>query len=277
MTGTSAPRYFFIIGAMKAGTTSLFKYLAGHPQLCPSVRKEPKVFRDPGDPKAQRRALRELFEGRTDQPWCFEASTSYTKYPKFPGVPARLREAVPDARFIYLVRNPVERAWSHYIHNLACGSETRTFARAFQERPQDRDFSSYHLQLQQYHSVFPRETTLVLVFEEMAASPAATVRGVCEFLGVDTSYVPSADVVYNASSAKRMASTPLRMFQRVGLDESLPWRIRQRLRDSGSPLPAKTAALTPELRSMVADTVRADIEAFLGVLGRRVNAWREFA
>jgi hypothetical protein len=278
LNGAPPPRYFFIIGAMKAGTTSLFKYLADHPELCPSIRKEPRVFRDPGDPTAQLRTLQELFAKRTDEPWCFEASTAYTKYPRFPGVPARLRAALPDARFIYMVRNPVERTWSHYVHNLAHGREGEIFARAMKRKHQYLDFSRYHLQLQQYHSAFPKDRVLVQVFEEMAIDPAATVRSICEFLGIDASYCPpTREVAYNASSEKRTASRPLRALQRLGLDERLPWRLRQHLRTAGAPLPRKAEALTPALRATIADALRVDTEAFLGSFGRRIRAWSDFA
>src|SRR5690242_15477606 len=102
------PQFFFIIGAMKAGTTSLYKHLAGHPDIYASPRKEPRIFRDAGDPERQRREFLALFEGRRNERWCFEASTAYTKYPKRSGVAERLRAIVPDARLVYLVRNPID-------------------------------------------------------------------------------------------------------------------------------------------------------------------------
>jgi hypothetical protein len=277
MNASDEPRYFFIIGAMKAGTTSLFKYLAGHPQLCPSKRKEPKVFRDPGDPAEQYATLQALFDRRNGERWCFEGSTAYTKFPRFKGVPKRIQQLVPDARFIYLVRNPVERTWSQYVHNLAHGRETRSFASALEAKPQYLNFSRYHLQLQEYHAVFPKDRVLIQVFEEMIADPAVVVRSVCEFLGVDTSYRPAtARVAYNISSDKRTASAPLRVLQTLGLDRSLPWRVRQRLRTAGAPLPEKKAVLTPEARAIVVDAIRPDTEAFFRDFGRRIGAWSDF-
>src|SRR5688572_22684793 len=239
MTAAGDPQYFFIIGAMKAGTTSLFKHLAGHPDLCPSSTKEPRVFRDAADPSALRSAFLKLFDGRRDERWCFEGSTAYTKYPRYAGVPERLRSVTPDARFIYLVRHPVERTWSQYVHNLAHGRETRPFAQAIEQSPQYLDISRYHLQLTQYHQVFPPERVLVQVFEEMVKDPTATVRAVCEFLGVDSSYTPPTKAAYNKSSEKRAASRPLRIIKTLGVDEMVPWRVRQWLRAGGSPLPPK--------------------------------------
>jgi hypothetical protein len=278
MTPEMDPQYFFIIGAMKAGTTSLYKYLAGHPQLYASPRKEPRVFRDPADPARLRAAFHALFAGRREESWCFEASTAYTKYPLVSGVPRRLQVVVPEARFVYLVRNPVERSWSHYVHNLAHGREAQRFDRALAKRPQYLDTSRYHLQLSRYHEVFPRERMLVQVFEEMVADPVATVRAVCGFLGVDCSYrPPTSDVAYNASSDKLAASRPLRTVRTLGMDEIIPGRVRHWLQKRGSPLPAKKDGLTPELRAQLVESLREDTERFFEHLGRRIASWSDFA
>ena len=278
MTTQTHPRYFFIIGAMKAGTTSLFKYLADHPDLCPSNRKEPKVFRDPGRASDQRAKLQNLFTPRSTERWYFEASTAYTKYPRFTGIPSRIREAVPDARFVYLVRNPVDRTWSHYLHNLAHGRERLPFGQAVSKRPVYLDISRYNLQLQQYYDVFPRECVLVQVFEEMIADPTSTVRAICDFLGVDSSYQPAAKgVAFNASTDKLAASAPMRTLTSLGMQRMIPGPLRQRLRARGTPLPRKSAVLTPESRAQVADTVRDDTEALFASLGRRIEAWDDFA
>lgn len=278
MTMASGPQYFFIIGAMKAGTTSLFKYLAGHPDLCPSSRKEPRVFRNPGNPEQQRAEFLELFRERREERWCFEASTAYTKYPLFHGVPQRLCAVVPDARFVYLVRNPVERVWSQYVHNLAHGRESRSFVRALAERPDYLNTSRYYLQLTQYLDVVPRDRVLVRVFEEMVQDPAATVRAICEFLGVDATYYPTVgDVAYNASGDKRRAPRTLKMARTFGADEILPWRVRRWLRNRAEALPAKKEGLAPAVRDSLVESLRPDAEAFFDLLGRRIPAWHDFA
>jgi hypothetical protein len=276
--GTSGPQYFFIIGAMKAGTTSLYKYLAGHPQLYASPRKEPRVFRDARTPDVMRREFLSLFKGRSNEEWCFEASTAYTKCPVFSGVPERIASVVPDARFVYLVRNPVERAWSQYVHNLAHGRETRSFSQAVAELPHYRDISRYGMQLNEFLAVFPRERVLVQVFEEMVKEPAATVRAVCEFLGVDASYTPpTGEVAFNVSSEKRRASGGLRLVQTLRADERIPWRLRHWLRERGQVLPSKADVMTPDLRASLVESLRPDTEAFFDLLGRRVTAWTDFA
>ena len=275
---THEPRFFFIIGAMKAGTTSLYKYLADHPDVYASPRKEPRVFRDAGDPEKQRSEFLALFEGRGAERWCFEASTAYTKYPRSPGVPERLRAIVPEARLVYLVRNPIERAWSHYLHNLAHGRESRSFLRAMADRPQYLDISRYHLQLQQYYAVFPKDRILVQVFEEMTADPAETVRQICTFLDIDDSYRPAtAGKAYNSSGDKVAAPAPLRMLASLGVEDKVPWQVRHWLRGHGAPLPAKKEGLTPEVRRELTATLRPDVESLFGALGRRIPAWTDFA
>ena len=263
---------------MKAGTTSLYKYLSDHPQLYASPRKEPRVFRDAKDRKQLGEEFFRLFDARRGEPWCFEASTAYTKHPRFPGVPSRVQSIVPDARFIYLVRNPVERIWSQYVHNIAAGRESRAFPRALSEESQYLDISRYHLQLSQYHEVFPAERILVQVFEEMIADPASTVRAVCTFLGIDGSYTPPAmDAAFNVSSKKRAAPPSLTVARTFGVDKMLPWQARRWLKAQGSPLPDRKMGLTPEIRATVADSLRADTEAFFESIGRRIHAWSDFA
>ena len=272
------PRYFFIIGAMKAGTTSLYKYLSGHPDLYPSPRKEPRTFRDPRDLESIRSDFAALFDGRQTERWCFEASTAYTKHPMVSGVPRRIQAVAPDALFVYLVRHPIERTWSQYVHNVAQGRETLPFDKALEQRPEYLDTSRYGLQLRQYHDVFPRHRVLVEVFEDMVKDPGATVRSICEFLDVDASYKPATgDTAYNASSTKRAASASLRAVRAIGIDEMLPGRLRQRLKAQGSPLPTKGSNLTPELRARVAESLKDDTYDFFGLLGGPIPSWMEFA
>jgi hypothetical protein len=274
----SDPSYFFIIGAMKAGTTSLYNYLSAHPQLYASPKKEPRVFRDPASPQDLRTRFHALFEGRRDQTWCFEGSTAYTKYPAFTGVPKRIQSQAREARFVYLVRNPIDRIWSQYVHNLAQGRESRSLSDALREEPQYLNISRYHLQLTQYLQVFPRDRILVQVFEEMIRDPLVTVRAGLEFLDVDTTYTPpSADVAYNASGDKLAAPASLRLIRRSGLEDVIPWRIRHSLKVRGEALPSKQERLTPEVRAEIVRLLADDTEAFFSSAGRRVDAWRDFA
>ena len=107
---------FLVIGAMKAGSTTLHTYLSRHPDLYLHERKEPGFFS-----REERYArgiewYRALFaDARPDQ-LCAESSTCYTRWPHFADVAPRIRQHVPEVRFVYIMRDPVARAYSHYAH-----------------------------------------------------------------------------------------------------------------------------------------------------------------
>jgi hypothetical protein len=189
-----------------------------------------------------------------------------------------MQSVVPDARFVYLVRDPVDRIWSQYLHNMAHGREARPLMTALCEDPQYLAISRYHEQLAQYLEVFAKERILVQVFEEMVADPAGTVRTVCSFLGVDTAYQPLAkEVAFNASGEKLAASRALRTIRSLGVHQRVPWRVRHWIKQSGSPLPSKRDGLTPDTRAHIVNALRPDIAAFFDRIGRRVRHWRDFA
>ncbi|HZD80168.1 MAG TPA: sulfotransferase [Actinomycetota bacterium] len=121
---------FLIIGAQRAGTSSLYKYLEGHPGLAASVRKETEYFsRRYGRGETWYRAHFPLLRGRL----AYEATPDYLFYPLSP---ERIRKTIPDARFVVLLRDPVERAYSHYRHMVRLGFEDLPFGEALTREPE---------------------------------------------------------------------------------------------------------------------------------------------
>ena len=186
---------FLIVGAAKSGTSSLFSYLARHPAIFGSDPKEPCYF----DPHANLdRGLlwyRQLFADAERWQLCGEASTNYTRYPQVPGVPARIQATVPDAKLIYLMRHPVDRAYSHYVHAYTKEEYPRDrFELNFEEfaaaYPRVLDSSDYALQLKQYFERFPREQMLLLFMGDLERDPLQVCREVFTFLGVDPEFDP---------------------------------------------------------------------------------------
>jgi hypothetical protein len=191
-----------IIGAMKCGTSSLFNYLASHPAICPSVTKEPEFFST-----YQRHRRRDVIN--YEQLWEFnphvhqyalEASTGYTKYPDEPKVPEKIYQYGIRPKFIYLVRNPLDRILSQYRHYLVSQPEFDP------STPLTRnyfvDLSNYYLQLEQYRPFFPRGDFLVLDFDELKAAPETCMRRVYRFLDLAGEYrVPTRYAVHNPSSS----------------------------------------------------------------------------
>ena len=176
---------FFIIGAAKAGTTSLHRYLDQHPDVFMAADKELHFFCDP-DCQEWLPMYRAQFP--VDAKIRGEASTLYTRSPAIPGVPGRMAALVPDARLVYLVRDPVERAFASWREERFHVTERRPAHEAF-AHPEDPHnpyvaASRYAEQLQGFWDHFPAEQVLVLDQAELASDAAKVTEQVIDFLGL---------------------------------------------------------------------------------------------
>jgi hypothetical protein len=254
-----------VIGAGKCGTTSLHRYLDAHPEIEMSRMKEPSFFvaernwgRGRSWYEAQWRDARAAVHG--------EASPQYTKHPVHEGVPERMHALVPDAKLIYLVRDPVERIVSYYVDRRARGREDRSLAEALERSPDDGYVaaSRYAMQLERYLRLFPQERVLVLELSR------ARLGEVFRFLGVDESFETSLfDRVHNASAAKRRVVRGPRWVPRDPLpapEGRLPWALRERVRRLA--LRPFTAAVE---RPAIDDALRARLEDVLAPDARRLR------
>lgn len=172
-----------IIGAMKCGTTSLHLYLDQHPDIAMSRRKEIHFFLEGhGDKGISWYASHFNCSARVRG----ESSPSYTKYPQRDGVPARMHTVLPDAKLIYLLRDPIVRIVSHYLHEYLRSREQRPLAealRSFSDNPYV-DPSRYYMQLEQYLQHYPLSQILILTTEDLRENPQLTLRRALDFIGV---------------------------------------------------------------------------------------------
>lgn len=195
--GGSLGPNLFVVGAAKAGTTSLWRYLDAHPDVFMSRVKEPHFFsRFPGtgevvkDPAAYAR----LFEDGAGRRYRGEASPSYFADPE---TPVRLHGACPTARILVSLRDPVERAYAHYWTWVGLGRERRTFPDAVREElaAPDVDFAAtpppyvtrgfYAEQLERYRGAFGAAAVVVVFLSELAADVRGTMRRIFERLDLD--------------------------------------------------------------------------------------------
>jgi Sulfotransferase domain len=205
---------FFIVGAQKSGTSTLHRMLQQHPEAFLCDPKEPHYFADASQAAMGEGAYRALFAGAGDARAVGEASTTYSMYPHYSGVVDRVVAAVPNPQLIYLVREPIARMRSAYLHGLARGSETRPIARALREDPRYLQTSSYAMQLEQWLRRVPRERILLLSLDELRDHPAAVLARSASFLGIDAGWRPPAEVpAVNASDGKR---APRAWWRQVG-------------------------------------------------------------
>ena len=186
MTALRRPN-LFIIGAMKSGTTSLHEYLDTHPQIAMSFMKEPGYFVEELNLRQGEEWYLSLFDRDDRYRYVGESSTHYTKLPVYQGVPERIHQFNPDARLIYIMRNPFERMVSHYWHAVRDayhGGEPRPLLKAVQEKPEYLAFSDYARQLEPYFELFGGDSVLTLTFESMVADPQREVDRVYRWLGL---------------------------------------------------------------------------------------------
>lgn len=186
---------FFVIGAPKAGTTSLHTYLDAHPQIQMSAVKEPRFYAGPdngiayppdhvSDPAAYEALFDPAFAVRG------ESSTDYATHPRRTGVPARIKRAVPEARFVYMVRDPVARTVSHHRMTTALLGERRPLEVALADLDLMTPYVSpslYATQLELYLEYFPPERVLVVDQADLQSDRAGTLREIHRFLGVEES------------------------------------------------------------------------------------------
>jgi hypothetical protein len=181
---------FLIIGAMKAGTTSLHSYLQRHPQVCMSLDKELKFFVANRNWDRGLSWYRSQFPSARHHVAIGESSPHYAMLPGFPGVPERIKRTIPDVRLVYLVREPIERLQSHYLHDLAAGKHDLDIGEALRGRFGYTAASRYAMQLDAYLEHFPPEQILVVTSDDLRDRREATVTRVVEFIGADSSIVP---------------------------------------------------------------------------------------
>ncbi len=180
-----APR-LFLIGAQKAGKTSLAYLLDQHPDIAVSNPKEPGFFAAHFGRGWD--WYRSCYPERLPRV-LLDASTDYTMAPVQGGaddtVPRRIKEHAPEARFIYVLRDPVERTISAYRHDRRAGRLTGTLQDAVTAEPFYADVSRYRHQVELYRAHFPRDCFLFIDFAELTADPAGVARRCIAFAGLN--------------------------------------------------------------------------------------------
>jgi len=220
-TGQRLPT-FLLIGAMKAGTTSLYHYLNAHPQVATPRYKAPEFFVAEANWHRGIDWYRRQFPPVGPEVLAVgEASNVYTKYPRFQGVPKRIASVLPEVRLIYAVRDPLARMRSHYQTRVAEGSEKAPFAEAVFADRIYLDYSRYALQIEQYLEHLPRDQLLVITAEDLRESRDATMQGVYEFIRVDPALAPAnLDREFYQTKDRSHSLIPLRV--RKGLKRRFP-------------------------------------------------------
>jgi hypothetical protein len=189
---------FFIVGAQKAGTTSLYFYLKEVPQVYMSPLKEPFYFA----PHAVHNSASDIIRDKKEYLRLFEKANGYTAigeatpiYLWDPDAPKLIHQTVPHARIIMILRDPIERAYSNYLMRVRYSGVQSSFYNELirDYRSQEKlygksqlyvEFGMYYEQVKRYFDIFGREQVKVIIFEEFVKRPEQTVNEVLAFLGV---------------------------------------------------------------------------------------------
>lgn len=175
-----------VIGAMKCATTALHRYLDVHPDVAMSEPKELNFFCGPPEwltGNWHRGVEWYAAQFRPEAPVRGEAS------PSFPEAAERMAQVVPEVRLVYMVRDPIERAVSQYLHHRAEGTERRPIEEALLDRAsQYLQRSCYYARLEPYLACFPREQIFICAQEDLLARRRVTLRGLYRFAGVEDSF-----------------------------------------------------------------------------------------
>ena len=225
---------FIVIGAMKCATSTAHVQLGQQPGVFMTEPKEPNFFSDDSQYAQGLDYYQSLFASAKEGDICGESSTHYSKLPTYPHTVARLKQHLPDCKFIYIIRHPIERLISQYIHEWTQRVISCSIDEAIETHPELVAYSQYSMQIKPYLENFSRDQFLFVFFERMAQNPQAEMERICRFIG----YHRQSDVIVNDTqenrSSSRMRQSPIRDFflQIPGLREIRQYLIPQSIRDA---------------------------------------------
>ena len=260
---------FVIIGSQKCGTTALHAYLSRHPQISMSRPKELDYFIEEMNWAKGEAWYRSRFEPEGVARG--ESSPNYTAHPIYAGVPERMARLIPDAKLIFMVRDPVERVRAGYYHQYSNRTESRPIREAVLD-PEATHIprSMYHLQLSRFLERYPMERVLLLEQHELRDDRRETLRRVYGFLGVDADYWRDAFNEPRLESATRGRRTRLGAFAARRLKPRY-WRRIRDLRMFAAPY--EQNPMPDDLRVEVVARLRDDVAAFRELTGRPFADW----
>lgn len=293
---------FFVIGAQKAGTTSVHKYLATHEDIYVPPEKEVPFF---SEDQAYLGGINNYFDkyfGSAKHG--AHLGTVTPQYMMSPDVPCRIRKTYSDAKLIAILRDPIERAYSHYHMAVRVHGEIRTFQDAVAEQIDESSlatkrcnpirqkdfvvFGEYGRILTDFYRYFPKEQILVLYMDELITNPQVFMDKVFNFIGVKKLDVPNIEKKYHTSTPSRLSALLAHIALRTKvrhIGKILPGRMRDRLRfwlglhrSSHAVGVDSSATLSPNILSKLVELYSNDaavIQSLTGEIPYWVREWQQ--
>lgn len=278
---------FMIVGAMKSGTTTVARMLEQHPDVVLCSVKEPDFFSQAKNWRQELPEYEKLYEQKEGVIYG-EASTSYTFYPhRNLEVWKDIHAYNPDCKLIYIVREPLGRTVSQYVHMVERGYFSDSFEQAILRHPEILNYSRYYMQIQPYIETFGREQVLILDFDDLKYTAESLFREVTAFLHLDYQRLPDCTSFqaneHTAGGGRvnhkldRIVNHPPEFA--VNLWRKLPENFRKKLFStlSGQKRNAVTQKPEPDRKTkrMILNLLESDIMAFEALTGRDYSHWRQ--
>lgn len=292
---------FLIVGVAKSGTTSLYHYLKQHPQIFMSSIKEPYFFsfidqkpnfNGPFDGATNEiiitdlKNYEELFRNVNSEKAIGECSNSYLYFPQSA---KNIKKYIPNCKIIIILRNPVDRAYSHYMQSKMIGHENLSFKEAISKEKerlrlnwrwhyQYTSESMYYEQVKRYLELFGKEKVKVYLFDELKNNPFDLIKDIYKFLNVNSNFKPSVDKVYNPSGIVR-----IRLLQNLAIHENeiktifkkiIPTKIRPILKNFIRSANIKKYSMPIDVREYLEDLFTKDIIKTEQLIERDLSIWR---
>lgn len=284
---------FLIIGANKAGTSSLHNYLDQHPQIFMSKIKEPTYFvnvnaqKNEINAESKKKALKDsvqnldtylsLFAGAENEIAIGESSTAYLANKTSA---AKIAEFNPEMKIIAILRNPQKRAYSNYLMYKRWGFEKRSFRKAVFEEingkhlqyPQGLRYLTlglYSKSLISYYSVFPASQIKIFLFEDFKGKTESVMKEIYAFLGVDQEVDMDLKTVHNGSDNAYYYN----MFVMLNGQHRLRDAVEKILPAPVIGLMKKKPELTSELMSAMNDYFYDDIVGTSKLINKNLDHW----
>lgn len=272
---------FLVIGAHKAGTTTLYEHLRRHPDVFLAAHKEVHYFSEHNWDRG-RQWYESLFDDAAGAHAIGEASPGYACWPLFDYVPERAAALIPTARLVYIVRHPIQRLISHYRHDATYWGESQPIDEAVLDYHRYVSRSMYALQIDRWRDAgFGADQLLVITTEDLRDRPGETLARVFGFLGVDDTFEPaSAGEVFNEGAGLRRPRGRAEALRRSGFHRRLrrlvPAGARQwAWRRMTVPVDPALVNVTirPETEATLREMLRPDLRRLRTYLGEDFHCW----
>ena len=253
---------FLVIGAMKCGTSTLAAQLAAQPGIYMTRPKEPNFFSDDAIYERGLQWYESLFDGASPGDLKGEASTHYTKLPTYPETLPRMHRVLSAPRLVYVIRDPIDRAVSHYIHEWTEGRISTDPATAFAEHPELIAYSRYAMQIEPFVDTYGPKAICLASLEAIKADPNREFARIGAHIGMASPAIWQVDIGIRNASADRIRKLPLhRVLVANPVAKTLrralvPKSVRTRIRSNRTHGPRPK--LPEQLRAKLADIFAED-------------------